>query len=152
MATLTPAREMAGNVRHADAEGQKPPHVEPVFVFGSNLAGRHGGGAALHAAQKHGAQEGVGEGLTGNSYALPTMDAHIRPRHIAYIAASIDKFIDVARQSPELRFRVTRVGCGIAGFTDDQIAPLFLGAPDNCEFDPLWENYGLKPWDWKEVL
>jgi hypothetical protein len=126
--------------------------VETIFVFGSNLAGRHLGGAAKCAAEKHGAQDGIGEGPTGQSYALPTMDVDIQPRHIAYIAASIDKFLRFALDNPELRFRVTRVGCGIAGFTDDQIAPHFLGAPSNCEFDPLWSTYGLKTWDREEVL
>lgn len=102
-----------------------------IFVFGSNLAGIHGAGAARCAHKEHGAMFGVGEGLTGNSYALPTCDHNVRPLPLAAIAKHVTLFLDYARQNPHLSFQVTRVGCGLAGYDDSQIAPLFLCAPDN---------------------
>jgi len=102
-----------------------------IFVFGSNRAGIHGAGAAAFAAKHHGAQLGVGEGLTGNSYALPTCDASIRPLPLSDITLHVDRFLAYAKERPQLSFQVTRVGCGLAGYTDEQIAPLFLAAPDN---------------------
>ena len=96
-----------------------------IFVFGSNLAGRHGKGAALHARQKHGAEYGVGEGRTGNSYALPTKDERIKTRPLVDVRDSVDKFIEYAKTNPDLQFEVTKVGCGLAGFSELEIAPLF---------------------------
>lgn len=118
-----------------------------IFVFGSNLAGRHGAGAALFAQKFYKAQPGVGEGLTGSSYALPTKDKAIMTRPLPEVKASIATFVAFAEQHPELLFKVTRVGCGLAGFTDEQIAPCFLGAPPNCAFDPEWARFGLQGWD-----
>lgn len=94
-----------------------------VFVFGSNLAGMHGGGAARVAMQCFGAVWGQGVGLQGQSYAIPTMQGGVET-----IRPYVDEFIDFARSHPELRFYVTRIGCGIAGFQDCEIAPLFAGA------------------------
>lgn len=94
-----------------------------VFVFGSNLAGHHKGGAARIAMQHFGAIWGQGEGLQGQSYAIPTMQGGVET-----IAPFVDSFIRFAKKHPELTFLVTRVGCGIAGFTDSQIAPLFADA------------------------
>ena len=91
-----------------------------IFVFGSNLAGRHGGGAARAANMKFGAEWGVGVGLTGQSYAIPTM-----PGGVETIKPYVDEFIRFAQANPELKFLVTRIGCGIAGFRDEEIAPLF---------------------------
>lgn len=91
-----------------------------IFVFGSNLAGMHGAGAARVAAMKFGAKMGVGSGPTGQSYAIPTMHGGVEQ-----ISPYVDEFVSYARQNPELRFLVTRIGCGIAGFTDEEIAPLF---------------------------
>ena len=96
-----------------------------VFVFGSNLQGRHVGGAARFAAQRLGAQMGVGVGPTGQCYAIPTMQGGADT-----IQPYVDDFIDYAQQHPELRFYVTEIGCGIAGFTPQQIAPLFAAAVD----------------------
>jgi len=112
--------------------------VNAVFVFGSNLAGRHGKGAALDARFKHGAQLGVGEGRTGNAYAIPTKDAQLRTRTIEDVHSSVETFKDYARANPGLVFQVTRVGCGLAGFTDDQIGPMFSNAPDNCQLPDEW--------------
>ena len=105
-----------------------------IFVFGSNLAGRHGRGAAADALNLHGAIYGQGEGLQGNSYAIPTKDYEIKSRTLEEIKASVFTFMQFATEHPELQFNVTRVGCGLAGYTDEQIAPMFLLAPDNCFF------------------
>ena len=96
--------------------------LEPgeVFVFGSNLEGNHGGGAALVAYRKFGAEWGVGVGLSGQSYGIPTM--HGGPEDIR---PYVDDFIAFAGDHPELTFLVTPIGCGIAGFTPAEIAPLF---------------------------
>ena len=99
--------------------------LEPneIFVFGSNLAGFHGGGAARIAHEYFGAEWGVGVGPTGQCYAIPTMQGGVEA-----IRPYVDEFIEYAEQHPELTFLVTRIGCGIAGFTDEQIAPLFTSA------------------------
>jgi hypothetical protein len=94
-----------------------------IFVFGSNLAGRHGGGAARMAYEYFGAVMGVGEGLQGSSYAIPTMQGGVET-----IKPYVNRFIDFARAHRELTFLVTRIGCGIAGFRDEDIAPLFAKA------------------------
>tara|TARA_R110002126_G_C10057135_1_gene461071 strand:- start:55 stop:393 length:339 start_codon:yes stop_codon:yes gene_type:complete len=109
-----------------------------IFVFGSNLAGRHGRGAALYARQHHGAVYGVGEGLSGNSYGIPTKDFNIQSRSLNEVTTSIYRFIDFAIEHPELTFEVTKVGCGLAGFTETQIAPLFKDAPTNCNLPEEW--------------
>lgn len=96
-----------------------------VFVFGSNLAGFHGGGAARIALEHFGAEWGQGVGLQGQSYAIPTMQGGVET-----IAPYVDEFIAFAKQHPELTFLVTRIGCGIAGFTPKEIAPLFYHAMD----------------------
>ena len=101
--------------------------LEPdeIFVFGSNLGGMHGGGAAQVAYRKFGAVWGQGVGLQGQSYGIPTMQGGVET-----IRPYVDDFLAFAKQHPELTFLVTRIGCGIAGFTDDEIAPLFEKAHD----------------------
>lgn len=94
-----------------------------IFVFGSNLAGAHAGGAARLANQKFGAIWGQGVGLQGNSYAIPTMQGGIET-----IKPYVDEFIEFAKSHPELTFYVTKIGCGIAGFKEEEIAPLFKTA------------------------
>ena len=99
-----------------------------VFVFGSNLAGMHGGGAARVARKLFGAVMGQGVGLQGQSYAIPTMQGGVET-----IKPYVDEFITFASEHPELKFYVTRIGCGIAGFTTQEIALLFknaLGKPN----------------------
>lgn len=96
-----------------------------IFVFGSNLRGMHGGGAARIAVEKFGAIMGQGVGLQGQSYAIPTMQGGPNT-----ILPYVEEFIAFAKQHPELTFLVTRIGCGIAGFTPREIAPLFAGAVD----------------------
>ena len=92
-------------------------------MFGSNLAGMHGGGAAMVALRRFGAKMGQGEGLQGQSYAIPTMQGGVET-----IAPYVDRFVAFAKEHPELKFYVTRIGCGIAGFADSEIAPLFREA------------------------
>lgn len=93
-----------------------------IFVFGSNIQGSHGGGAAWFAYKNLGAEWGVGEGLTGRCYALPTMEGE------ASMKAAVDHFIACTKEHPELTFLVTAVGCGIAGYTPQEVAPLFKEA------------------------
>jgi hypothetical protein len=94
-----------------------------IFVFGSNLHGMHGGGAARIAYEEFGAIWGQGVGLQGQSYGIPTMHGGVD-----VIKPYVDEFVNFAKSHPELKFLVTRIGCGIAGFTDEEIAPLFKDA------------------------
>lgn len=96
-----------------------------IFVFGSNLAGSHGGGAAYAAYRKFGAIWGQGVGLQGQSYGIPTMHGGVEA-----IKPYVDEFIEFAKLHPELKFFVTKIGCGIAGFRIGEIAPLFANAVD----------------------
>ena len=96
-----------------------------IFVFGSNLKGVHGGGAAYIAYRKFGASMGQGVGLQGQSYGIPTMQGGVDT-----IRPYVDEFIGFAKQHPNNTFLVTRIGCGIAGFTDEDISPLFEKAHD----------------------
>lgn len=100
-------------------------HLQPgeIFVFGSNLQGMHGGGAARVAYRKFGARMGCGVGLQGQSYAIPTMQGGVET-----IRPYVDDFIRFAQANRSLKFLVTRIGCGIAGFRDEEIAPLFKAA------------------------
>lgn len=106
-----------------------------VFVFGSNLEGAHGGGAALLAWRKFGAIWGQGVGLQGQSYGIPTMQGGVDT-----IKPYVDEFIAFAKQHPKLTFLVTRIGCGIAGFTNEEISPLFEEAHGigNIVLPPGW--------------
>lgn len=108
-----------------------------VFVFGSNRSGWHGGGAAAMAYMFFGAVWGQGVGLQGQSYAIPTMDGGVD-----VVGWYVDEFVAFAKEHPELRFLVTQIGCGIAGFTADDIAPLFHDAigMDNVSLpQQFWE-------------
>lgn len=103
---------------------------DEVFVFGSNREGLHGGGAAYVAFKQFGAVMGCGVGLRGQSYAIPTMQGGVET-----IKPYVDEFVAFASAHPELFFYVTRIGCGIAGFRDKEIAPLFkeaLGLENVC--------------------
>lgn len=96
-----------------------------IFVFGSNGFGAHNGGAAATAVAKFGAIYGQAEGLQGQSYAINTMDG------FEVMAEQVERFIEFAREHPELTFYVTEIGCGIAGFSPEEVAPLFAGVPEN---------------------
>lgn len=127
---------------------------EPVFVFGSNTAGIHGAGAARHAYERHGAISGRGIGLWGNSYAIPTK-GHTEhkgwngriirniggPLSLADIKKHVEAFKNHARMHFDRDYKVTQIGCGLAGFKPEDIAPMFVGSPSNCLFDGAWH-----PW------
>lgn len=114
--------------------------MQQILVFGSNLAGRHGKGAALHAKLHWGAEYGVGEGPTGDSYALPTKDHKLRVRSLEDIDKSIQTFLDYARGNLKKLFLFTPVGTGLAGYSKKQIATLLTGhhIPDNVVFTHHW--------------
>ena len=132
---------MRGNL--ADLLRDEPQIIEPVFVFGSNLAGRHGKGAALYARQRCGAIYGQGEGLQGNSYAIPTKDENLHSLLLDEILDHVVTFLEFACSHPELEFQVTPIGCGLAGFKPSEIAPMFdMPAPPNVHL----------PREFREVL
>jgi hypothetical protein len=110
-----------------------------IFVFGSNLAGRHGRGAALCARNDYGAVYGVGVGPTGNAYAIPTKGRKLEVLPLDMIGDYVADFITYATINPELEFNITRIGCGLAGYKDHEIAPMFLNAPPNCKLPNEWE-------------
>ena len=113
-----------------------------IFVFGSNRMGIHRRGAAKTALENYGAIFGNPEGLQGDSYALPTKYSPSVRLSLQEIRCHIGDFLRVARLTPdELDFQVTRVGCGLAGYKDEDIAPMFKGAPSNCSFDEKWKDY-----------
>ena len=118
-------------------------HQDQVFVFGSNLAGIHGAGAAAFAEYWYGAKRGVGRGMTGNSYAIPTKDKEFNVRSVTEIRQDIMEFLEYATQHIDMKFFVTRIGCGYAGYVNEQIAPMFHGAPENCMFDEQWKEFLL---------
>lgn len=109
-----------------------------IFVFGSNLAGRHGKGAALFAKKHFGAIYGQGVGMQGDSYAIPTKDEKLKILPLEAIQFYIHQFLTYAHVHPELQFFVTRVGCGLAGYKDADIKPFFETAPDNCKLPDGW--------------
>jgi hypothetical protein len=111
-----------------------------IFVFGSNLAGRHGKGAALTAYRNHGAIYGQGTGLQGNSYAIPTKDEQLISLPLNKIQRHVEVFIRFAKLNPDMTFQVTRIGCGLAGYEDADIAPFFKNAPDNCILPVGWRT------------
>lgn len=114
--------------------------MKDIFVFGSNLAGIHGAGSAAEARINHGAIRGQGYGLQGDSFAIPTKNEYLRTLPTFYIEAFIHSFLWFAHRHPEYRFTVVKIGCGLAGFTEDQIKPFFAGAPDNCILPDGWRT------------
>jgi hypothetical protein len=112
-----------------------------IFVFGSNLAGRHGKGAALHAFKHKGAVYGQGEGLQGQSYAIPTKDEQIKTLPLEAIQKSVERFRQFALSNPDKKFLVTAIGTGLAGYSHEQIAPMFRGFPKNCYFPEEWLRF-----------
>jgi hypothetical protein len=118
------------------------PAGDMIFVFGSNLAGVHGAGAARAAMEDFGAIYGIGVGFVGQSYAIPTKDYQIQTMKLEAIKPFIEQFVHVTHTQHTKKFFITRVGCGLAGFTDDQIAPLFAMANhQNCSFPEPWKQY-----------
>lgn len=109
-----------------------------IFVFGSNLAGRHGKGSALEARKHHGAIYGQGTGRQGNSYAIPTKDQFLHTLPLTSIRIYVDQFKQYAQDHPDLTFRVVRIGCGLSGYRDQDIVPMFKDAPPNCILPNGW--------------
>jgi len=112
----------------------------PVFVFGSNEAGRHGKGAADFARRMRGAISGQGEGHQGNAYGIPTKDKRLVTLPLSAIKNNVERFKAYAVDHPELRFEVTPIGCGLAGYKRDQIKPFFEPLPDNCFYSKEWDD------------
>jgi hypothetical protein len=134
-----------------------------VFVFGSNVGGIHGSGAALYAVKEKGAEFGRGYGHVGNSFAIPTKGIKRvwefcntyrnyvgDTLSLTTIQTFVDPFITYAGQRPDLDFQITCIGCGLAGLKHEEIAPMFRDAPiSNCYFDLLWMPFlgsGRKYW------
>lgn len=117
------------------------PQNGEVFVFGSNLAGIHGAGAAKQAYLKFGARMGHGIGLTGSSYAIPTKDQDLNTMKLESIKPYIERFKKFTLEHPNVEFFITRVGCGLAGYKDKEMAPLFRGCGSNCSFPEQWEYF-----------
>lgn len=114
--------------------------MSEIFVFGSNLAGRHGAGAARFALEHKGAIYGQGEGFQGQSYGIATKDDWLRTRGLVEIERSVIEFLEFARTRPDLTFDITPIGCGLAGYRRAQIRPMFEGMPVNCRFNKTWED------------
>jgi hypothetical protein len=130
---------------------------QDIFVFGSNLAGVHGAGAAKAAVDQYGAIWGQGYGLQGNSFAIPTKDENIETLPLDEVRKYVNKFLEFAEQNEDMTFLVTQIGCGLAGFTVEQIAPFFRTTPLNIklprafmdfiygagEYDPAYVSYEI---------
>jgi hypothetical protein len=104
---------------------------DTVFVFGSNLAGQHAGGAARTALENFGAMTGVGRGWSGQSFAIPTMNEHLQQMPLSQIQHYIDDFKIYTKNHPKITYFITSIGCGIAGYTTEEIAPMFKGISHN---------------------
>ena len=113
---------------------------DEIFVFGSNLSGIHGKGAALTAKQKYGAIQGQGWGLQGNSFAIPTKDQNIKTLPLYKIKIFIDTFFLFAKSNPDKKFFITAIGCGLAGYKHEEIAPMFFKFSylKNARLPPEW--------------
>lgn len=109
--------------------GAPPKDYDMIFVFGSNEAGRHGAGAARDAADYHGAEYGVGNGPMGRCYAIPTKDHDVETLPLPRIRRYVNQFMTYARKNPDKKFQLTAIGCGLAGYRVEQIAPLFADLP-----------------------
>lgn len=122
-----------------------------VFVFGSNLAGVHGAGAAKFAMDKKGARWGYSYGRAGDSFAIPTKDRDIETLPLEEIQDFVTGFLAYARNHPKVIFQVTAIGCGLAGYEHYMVAPLFEGASENCWFQDEWKEYlgdGYQYWSY----
>jgi hypothetical protein len=111
-----------------------------IFVFGSNLAGRHKAGAAARARKRRGAIYGRGIGLQNYSYAIPIKGWELEVLSLDVVRGYVNDFLAYAKEHLNTTFEVTRIGCGRAGYTDAQIAPMFAGAPSNCKLPVGWRK------------
>jgi hypothetical protein len=115
-------------------------HSPWVFTFGSDLAGRHGNGTALTAQRHYGASRDVPAGFSGQSYAIPTKDENLQTLPLDLVVRHIQVFVQYAIENPDKAFQVTRIGCGLAGYRDEDIAPHFFDAPANVLLPRRWEQ------------
>ena len=127
-------------VRFYHQYGFNAPGQGVVFVFGSNLRGRHGAGAAKAALERYGAIEGQGVGLQGQSYAIPTKDYRIQTMPLEVIEPYIKEFVQFTHDHPDMTFMVTPIGTGLAGYRHEDIAPLFKGVI-NCWLPLAWLSF-----------
>jgi hypothetical protein len=132
-------------LQHEDTLGHESPYqcgpvLDEIFVFGSNLAGRHGRGSAYEAKKNWGAKYGVGVGLAGFSYAIPTKDERLQVLSLGQIRKYVNEFIKFAKERPLLIFNVVKIGCGLAGFKEGDMAPLFQKAPANVNLPKGWRE------------
>lgn len=123
-------------------------NLSSIFVFGSNLSGWHGAGAALVAKNSYGARLGIGVGKTGNAYAIPTKDCVVNTLPLEVIREYAEQFVDYAHDTQhKYQFLLSAIGCGLAGYQPEQIAPLFSGIPQNVlvsvRFAPWFPNHSL---------
>lgn len=112
-----------------------------IFVYGSNLAGIHGAGAARIAHKHYGAKWGDGVNPSGNSYPISTKDRKIQTLPLKTIEGFVDIFLLYARNRPTQEFKVTQIGCGLAGYTPAEIAPMFIGGQSNIYYDTAWKDF-----------
>ena len=122
---------------HKDGSQPKP---NEVFVFGSNLSGIHGAGAAKQAIM-YGATFGVGVGFMGNTYAIPTKDFKVDTLPLTNIAFFVKLFVQASLNTPHIQYFITAVGCGLAGYKHSDIAPMFADCEDNCSFPDSWKEF-----------
>ena len=120
-----------------------------IFVFGSNLAGRHGAGSAQAARLYHGAIYGQGTGLQGRSYAIPTKDENFNVLPVEVIKKYVDEFKEFAKEHPDMVFNVVAIGCGYAGYQPKEIAPLFEGCSPNVNLPSEFLNPETKEEWWE---
>lgn len=119
-------------------DGELPKNGE-IFVFGSNLAGIHGAGAAKVALNKFGAKLKVESGLIGQSYAIPTKDKFLQPLSLYIIKSYVDLFKNFVKENKDKTFFLTRIGCGLAGYNNEEIAPMFKDIKyENVNWPEVW--------------
>lgn len=123
-----------------------------IFVFGSNLQGRHGKGAALHAKLHYGAKNGVAEGLTGSAYALPTKNTPYKNMSFEELSVHAEKFVIFSKQRQDLTFLLTKIGCGLAGFNEKEVSKLFNSCLDNVLLVDEKENVISKANKWADAF
>lgn len=116
-----------------------------IFVFGSNLAGRHGKGAAKEAVERYGAVYGQGVGMQGNSYAIPTKDKNLQTLPLIDIKKYVNRFLLFAQKHPTMQFYVTAIGCGLANYEPSDIAPMFRSATKNVLLPPTFKDILRRP-------
>lgn len=138
---LLSAEDFFDTLSDVDPAWEHSPNDSRIFVFGSNLLGVHGAGAAAYARKELGAQWGVGEGLTGRTYALPTCYQPGEPITLQELAVYMNNFFEFAEGRQDLQFFLSKVGCGIAGFDEAEVAWIVneLGVPENVDIPPDWQ-------------